>query len=481
MAIKSGQVVHAGNGVTVIDRIQSAGPGQLNIPTEKIYEVGNYKSVATIRDTPDLSFSMESYDVSTEVEAMLTRAASSRVLGKLDWDDTASSLTGPAGTFKPADAGRDIELVLPSGTVVVAEILTVTDDEEVKLTTALTGGADISGIGARIIGNGIELNRSMPLDIGSQFKAGEKASDPFSVVKGIGLPFLVLEQMSYRFGLRDNATQSATLRGDSIFYCPAGVRVEEVAGTGTAGQTIVTSERAYQVGDGDKRYVLSVTVGETRLTAGADYTESIGTITGGAAISTITLVAPVPVTSYVRIMYSSPTAMSYPQSVHETTIIKPAAVRGRDIEVYLGGYDPDDRASSAGNKVTMVQSANVDWRVTLEKDEEFGNYYAVAQDADVPTVNGQIDVKPRDPEDMYRVLRKITGFTDATKIMSTTSAIPLELDIVIKNPDTGLPIKRLHIPDARFTAPGYDARVQQKTSLSLSFESDEGSLVLYDR
>jgi hypothetical protein len=47
MAIKGGQIIHAGNGVAVIDRIQTAGPGQLNIPTEKIYELGNYKSVAT--------------------------------------------------------------------------------------------------------------------------------------------------------------------------------------------------------------------------------------------------------------------------------------------------------------------------------------------------------------------------------------------------------------------------------------------------
>ena len=72
MAIKGGQIIHAGNGVTVIDRIQTGGPGQVNIPTEKIYELGNYKSVATVRDIPDLTFPLESYDVSTEIERLLT-------------------------------------------------------------------------------------------------------------------------------------------------------------------------------------------------------------------------------------------------------------------------------------------------------------------------------------------------------------------------------------------------------------------------
>ena len=38
------------------------------------------------------------------------------------------------------------------------------------------------------------------------------------------------------------------------------------------------------------------------------------------------------------------------------------------------------------------------------------------------------------------------------------------------------PIKRLHVPDARFTLPGFTARVQQKSTVTLNFESDEGTL-----
>src|SRR3954468_9950767 len=84
MAIKAGQIVHAGNGVAVIDRIQTGGPGQLNIPTEKINELGNYKSVATIRDTPDLTFTAESFDVSTEFEQLVCGATTIDPVAGLD-------------------------------------------------------------------------------------------------------------------------------------------------------------------------------------------------------------------------------------------------------------------------------------------------------------------------------------------------------------------------------------------------------------
>lgn len=64
-----GELIHVGNQV-LVDRAQTAGPGTLNIPTEKIYELGNYQSVATIRDVPDLTFTIESLDVSADIECM---------------------------------------------------------------------------------------------------------------------------------------------------------------------------------------------------------------------------------------------------------------------------------------------------------------------------------------------------------------------------------------------------------------------------
>lgn len=405
MAIKGGQIIHAGNGNTVIDRVQTGGPGQVNIPTEKINELGNYKSVATVRDTPDLTFSLESFDVSTEVEELLT------------------------------------------------------------------GGEDPA--------TGIDLAKAVPVDFASQFKAGLTAADPFAVVSSVALPFLYLEQMSYRFGLRDNATQSAQLRGDTIFYNPGPTFVEETAGTASANQTVVTAHPAFASSEADGRRVLAVTAGSKRLTLGADYTEAVGAVSGGAGIVTLTIVDPVPVTENIRLIYSSPDAVQYLQTAHEDVTVKPAAIKGRDIDIYVGGYDPLDIPGSQANKLGSVQSVNVDWRVTIDKDEEFGNYYAVGLDFDVPTVNGSLDVKPRDSGDFMALLRKVTGVTDATAVIGTSSSVPLALDVVVKNPDDGTTLKRLHVPDARFTVPGYQGRVQQKMTVSLPFESDEGSLLVF--
>ena len=53
MSIRGSQILHDVNGY-VVDRIQTAGPGALNIPEEKVYELGNFETLATVRDIPDL-------------------------------------------------------------------------------------------------------------------------------------------------------------------------------------------------------------------------------------------------------------------------------------------------------------------------------------------------------------------------------------------------------------------------------------------
>ena len=404
MAIKAGQILHVGNDTVVIDRIQTAGPGNLNIPTEKIYELGNYESVATIRDVPDLQFSLESLDVSTEIE---------------EW---------------------------------------------------LTGGNPATGIA---------INAAKPVDVVSPFKAGKDAAAPFDVVNSVGLPYLSMESLSYRFGLRDNARQTVGLRGDSIFYNPGATYVQKVMGTGVAGQTIATAHPAFPYTDANgTRRILAVVVGTTRLALGPDYTiTDAGAPANGADVATVTLTAAVPNTTEIRVMYSTPNVRSYPGTgpgtVHEGTTIKPAAVRGKDIDVYLGGVN-------AANKLGTVQAVTADWRVTLERDEEFGNYYSIGQDFDVPVVNGTVDIKPKSPTDFFDKLRKITG-VGANEVIGTNLAVPLALDVVIKDgANAGAVLKRLHVPDARFTVPGFQGRVQQKLTVTLNWESDGGNLTIFD-
>lgn len=408
MAIKGGQIIHVGNGTFLIDRIQTAGPGQLNIPTEKIYELGNYKSVATIRDTPDIAFSMDSFDMSTEVENMMT---------------------GGAGNF----------------------------------------------------GTGVDMATCVPVDIASLFKGGINVASPYAIISSVALPFLYMESASYSFGVGQNSSQTFSLRGDSIFYNPGPTYVETHNASGSAGQAVVTAHEAYQVAEGDARRVLSVTVNGTRLNFGVDYTETYGSVTAGHATTTVHITAAQTVgVNNIRIMYSSNQAISYTQGSHPDTTVKPAAVRGRDVDVYVGGYDPTDVSGSAVNKLVSVQTVTADWKVTLDRDEELGNQYIVGQDFEVPDVSGNLNIKPRNPAELAALIRKVQGITDATKVLSAQTAVPLELDIVIREPGTQNVVKRLHIPDARFSLPGFSARVQTKTAWDMPWASDEGTLVVFD-
>ncbi len=203
-----------------------------------------------------------------------------------------------------------------------------------------------------------------------------------------------MESLSYRFGLRDNASQTVSLRGDSIFYAEASTYQQSAAGTGAAGQTITLANPAIPyTGDtiAGTRFVLGVSLRSgKRLTFGSDYTEAVsGTAADGSRAVTLTITAPVATTDQVKVIYQSPTVAVYPQASHAlATAVRPAAIKGRDIEVRIGGTAITDRWSS-------VQSVGIAQRITLDRDEEFGNAEAVAADLDVPEVTGTVEIKPR--------------------------------------------------------------------------------------
>lgn len=400
MAIKAGQILHDAQGF-VIDRIQSAGVGNVNIPLERIYELGNYQTVATIRDIPDLSFELESLDVSTEIEAILH--------------------------------GIDP---------------TSTND-----------------------GDEFDFSTYSPLDIISPFKAGNGA---YNIVKGIALPYLTLEQATYRFGVRQNATQSFTLRGDSIYYTPGTPKFQEFTLvnntlTYTFSQTAVIYSES-----GDSIYALSACVKNPstgafrRLFFGTDYTNTS---------TTITLLHDWFDDGYTKlhVTFGTATAATYDQTVHQDTSVKPAAVRGKDIDIYIMD---NTLATPALTRWTGVQSFEVNRRVNLENDEEFGNSHYVGSDYDTAEVTGSITLKPLDPADLYTKIAQVANVSTSV-VVGPYSSVALPIEARISDPDTGDVLKTLYIPDARFTVPGVQGRVQQKLQVTFNFESDGGTLNVF--
>lgn len=428
MAIKAGQILHVANQF-VVDRIQTGGAGALNIPQEKVFELGNYRSVGIVRDVPDLTFSLECLDVDTEVEALL--------VGK----------TNPY-----ADAA----------------------------------------------GTKYELALNKPIDITSPWKTPHGA---FTSVHGVAVPNLYLESASYRYGLAENAGETFSLRGDSIYYIP-GTPWQDLR----TGADVVAGALAFQHGpalayseSGVTRYALSVSIDGQRLVRGVDYTD---TDTGITLLGDY--VAP-PAGAKISVVYGGATA-SFPQSgqtpfggtgaghlVHQDVSVKPAAIRGKDIDVFFSTAIPGvDLGAGVGAPVEIrwpdVQSATLDWSVTLEEDREFGNPNAVGRDAtDVPSVTGAIELKPRSVDAFYTRLRQITGVDDPTAIMGPNSSVAGALRVELRNPDSGgttgsaigTVLKTHYVPAVRFTMPGYTGTVQSKMSTTLNFESEDGVLETY--
>lgn len=397
MAVKSSQILHDAQGF-VIDRLQSAGVGSVNIPEEKIYELGNFQAVATVRDIPDLSFDMESFDVSTEIEALLTGV-----------DPT-----------------------------------TIVDGDE------------------------FDFNDTKPLDVISPFKS---AINQYDIVKGIAVPHLTLERAAYRFGVGQNSTQSYTLRGDSIYYIPGSPYAQVFTNIGTGAYAFDETAILYTE-QGSNVYALNICLKDStsnkykRLVLGTDYTN---TSAGFTLLNDESATY-----DEIHVVYGSTTAATYNQTVHQNASVKPAAVRGKDIDVYIG----TSSATPVFSRWTGVQSFEVNRNVNLDNDQEFGNYHYVSQDYDVAEVTGSITVRPRDVEDLFDKIQQVSD-VNSNEIVGPHSSIPLPLELRVSSPDTGDVVKTLYIPDARFTIPGYSPRVQQKLEVQFDFASDGGVLKVY--
>ena len=403
MAIKAGQILHvAGIGTGyVIDRIQSGGATSLNIPEEKIYELGNYQTVATVRDIPDLSFDMESFDTSTEWEGLLT--------------------------------GQD-------------------------------------GVGTA--GQGFDFADHIPLDVISPFK--DKGGS-FSTIRGIAIPYLNLESMTYRFGVGQNATQQATLKGDGIYYIPGTPYSQQFTVTAGANQTYTLTNTAIPyVESGDTLYALSVCAKNPstgvykRLFFGENYTNTSTVVTVIDDLATLGY-------TKLHVVYGSATTATYAQTVHPSDTVKPAAVRAKDIDVYVS----DGAATPALVRWRGVQDFEVTRRVNLDRDEEFGNAHVVSQDYDTADVTGTITVKPEDAEYLFSLIQQVAN-VPTNEVAGALTSEALAVELRINHPQTGARVKTLYVSDARIQVPAVQGRVQQKLTTQFTFTSDGGNLVVYN-
>jgi hypothetical protein len=283
MSVHAGSILTIG-GANVIDRIQSAGLGDVNVPIETIREVGNRLVVDKIPGEPDFTFTIETLDVSTDLMAFLTGK-----VGAIADPAGAPGAADPPGTeYKWEDCGC-VNIVSP-------------------WKDPLSGAAG-------------------------------------DVVAGHLIPNYYATRVSYRYGVTDNAGMTAELGGGSFYYGGA-TPVEEYAdGDGTQA-AFVTSEPVvhHRIGGGGGttfRDVFGVNVGGTPMIEGADYT-----VATAGGVATITFVTPPADGDLVRFTYFTSALHAYPQAVHASTVTKPGAVRGRHIPIFLGAGVARQRLAS---------------------------------------------------------------------------------------------------------------------------------------
>jgi hypothetical protein len=409
MSVHAGSILTVG-GNNVIDRIQSAGLGDVRVPVETIREVGNRLVVDKIPGEPDFTFTMETLDVSTDVMAWLCGKVGALASG------SAPGNADPAGTaYSWADCGY--------------------------------------------------VNVASPWKDPNTGSAG-------NIDAGHLVPAYYPTRVSYRYGVTDNAGMTVEL-GGGAFYYGAYTPIEEY-GTGTGGQTaFVTSENAmgHRVGGGGGTTFLSVfgvIAGGTPMIEGADYTLS----GGNGAPATITFTVAPAAGALVRFMYFSDAPHAYPQTVHAATIVKPGAVRGRHIPIYLG-------AGGARQRIASVQSFELEATVDSEVEREMGSELPTGRVINGRDCTGSLTVRSKDADAFIALLAKITG-APANEVFGFLNQNPIPLEVPILNPkDPSTVLKTLYVSDAIFQMPGTPARVNAPTDFTLQFDSQNGDYTEY--
>ncbi len=337
------------------------------------------------------------------------------------------------------------------------------DVETLDVTTEFE--ALLLGLDPDAITDGQELNLldAKPFDIISPWTTSLTNS---AVASGLAYPYLTLESATYRFGVGQNSTQAFTLRGDSIYYIPGSPYFETFAAAGTGPYTLAhTAIETVESGDSLFAYCVTQVLADgtyRRLVIGEDYTNTS---------TVITLAVAAPVDSFLHVVYGSATADDYPQGDHQGVSVKPAAVKGKNIDVYVS----DGAATPQMVRWFGVQTAEFTWRLALEAVRELGNDHVVEQTYDAPELSGTFSMKPASISYLRDRLSQITGVA-TNKTINALSSVPLDVEVRISHPTTGDVLKTFLIDEARFTPPSLAAQANTRIDVPFAFTSDTGQL-----
>lgn len=383
------------------------------MPIEAIREVGNLNIVDKVPGEPDFTFTMESYDVTCEIEAWLT--------GKLG-----------NGTPTGAPGATDVD-----GTVY-----------------------PIDGVHTQFV------------NITSPWR--DPLASAGTVAAGHIVPGYFPTKVSYKYGVKENAMESVDLQG-STFYYHESPPVEHYA-TGDGATTAFSTPdaavpyREYGAGGTTFRSIFGVIVDGVLMSKGVDYTNA--PVDGSTAIATVTFLTAPKTGAVIKFCYFTSTARAFPPSLNATAVVKPAAVRGRNICVHLG-------SAGAAMQIGGVQSAQLDYVCTGQVERELCSYEVVGYTVLQTDVTGNIVLRARDIAQLFAVLSKVTGLS-RNEVIGWLNVNPVPMTIKIQNPKNPAQIlKTLYVADALFDMPDASVKVNTAVDFTLNFESQTGTFAVY--
>jgi hypothetical protein len=154
--------------------------------------------------------------------------------------------------------------------------------------------------------------------------------------------------------------------------------------------------------------------------------------------------------------------------VHASTVVKPGAVRGRNIRILVNG-----------SRIGGVQSAELEATVEGEVERELGTEDIVGFSVTGTDATGSFTVRAKDRDAFFDLLQAVTGVA-RTEVYGWFNDNTVDLQIQIENPrDTGSIIKTVRVDQAKFQPPGTPARVNTPTDFVVSFESADGHFIEY--
>ena len=330
-------------------------------------------------------------------------------------------------------------------------------DVSVKLFAALTGTNPNSYPGA-----GVDISELGDVDIIGVIRNATVAD----YAKSVHLRRCRVDSFTFTYSVDGEATEEYTFMGSEKRWFKYDIIVDNYTSANSSPLTL--SQTPIQLKNSNRLI--------SYVQDGTYYTEVTSAPTAGEGeyrVVGTALTTPDTITNYAVAVYHSNTGSNLWTDVSDDSI--PAAVRGKDIPVYI----------DAG-RIQRVQSVTIRGTFPVERVEEMGNSNVVGYITQVPQVTGDITVLDTDLELIALFTTGDANSSDVEFQVCEYTADGIDLEIRILDPSdscelpgSGTVLKTVYIPAITITSDGHTTNVGGSAQQTFSWRSTTGECIIY--